>query len=119
VDDVSQVYQALDIFLFPSLAEPLGSSLLSAMAYGLPVVALAGGAVPEVIEEGRDGLLVPTPEPSGIAAAMLRLMHDPSLSARLGIAARKTIEERFSVDRMAQETSDLYQRVCLQRGQRG
>jgi glycosyltransferase involved in cell wall biosynthesis len=119
VDDVSQVYQALDVFLFPSLAEPLGSSLLSAMAYGLPVVAVAGGAVPEVIEDGRNGLLVHTPEPSSIAAAVLRLLHDPSLSARLGIAARKTIEERFSADRMAQETSDLYQRVCIQRGQPG
>ena len=119
VYDVSQVYQALDVFLFPSLAEPLGSSLLSAMAYGLPVVAVAGGAVPEVIEDERNGLLVPTPEPSGIAAAVLRLLHDASLSARLGIAARKTIEERFSADRMAQETIDLYQRVCLQRGQLG
>jgi glycosyltransferase involved in cell wall biosynthesis len=116
VDDISQVYQALDVFLFPSLAEPLGSSLLSAMAYGLPVVAIAGGAVPEVIEDGRNGLLVHTPEPRGIAAAVLRLLHDPSLSARLGIAARKTIEERFSADRMAQETIDLYQRVCSQRG---
>jgi glycosyltransferase involved in cell wall biosynthesis len=113
VDDVSQAYQALDIFVFPSLAEPLGSSLLSAMAFGLPVVAVAGGAVPEVIEDGRNGLLVRAPEPSGIAAAVLRLLHDPALAARLGSAARKTIQERFSADRMTQETVDLYQRICL------
>jgi glycosyltransferase involved in cell wall biosynthesis len=119
VDDVSQVYQALDVFLFPSFAEPLGSSLLSAMAYGLPVVAVAGGAVPEVIEDGRNGLLVPTPEPSGVAAAVLHLLHDSSLSARLGTAARQTIEERFSADGMVQQTIDLYRRLCLQRGQLG
>lgn len=114
VDDLSEVYQALDVFLFPSLAEPLGTSLLSAMAYGLPAVAVGRGAAPEVIEHGRNGLLVHLPEPGGAAAAVLRLLHDPTLSARLGTAARQTIEERFSADRMVENTIDLYRRVCVQ-----
>ena len=112
LDDVAPVYQALDIFVLPSLAEPLGSSLLSAMAYGLPVLAVAGGAVPEVLDEERNGLLVREPEPAGLATAVLRLLHDPALAARLGSAARQTVEQRFSVDRMVQETYDLYERLC-------
>ena len=111
VDDVSAVYRALDVFAFPSLAEPLGSSLLTAMAHGLPSVALAGGAVPEVIEDGRTGLLVEAPDPAAFAGAVLRLLDDASLAARLGAAARQTVEERFSVARMARDTVALYRRA--------
>jgi glycosyltransferase involved in cell wall biosynthesis len=115
VDDISQVYQAIDVFVLPSIAEPLGSSLLSAMAYGLPAVAVAGGAVPEIIQDGRNGSLVPTRDPSAIAAAVLRLLQDSPLCRRLGIAARQTIEERFSAEGMVEQTIDLYRRLCLQR----
>jgi glycosyltransferase involved in cell wall biosynthesis len=111
VDDVSAVYRALDVFVFPSLAEPLGSSLLSAMAYGLPCVALARGAVPEVIDNGKTGLLVEAPDPPAFADAILRLLDNASLRARLGTAARQTVEDRFSVACMAEETVALYHRA--------
>jgi L-malate glycosyltransferase len=111
VDDVGAVYQSLDIFLFPSLAEPLGSSLLSAMSYALPCVALARGAVPEVIANGKTGLLVDAPDPAAFADAVLRLLDDASLAARLGAAARQTVQDRFSVTRVAHETADLYRRI--------
>jgi glycosyltransferase involved in cell wall biosynthesis len=108
MSDVAAVYRTLDVFVFPSLAEPLGSSLLSAMAYGLPCVALARGAVPEVIENGETGLLVDAPDPAAFADAILRLLDDPSLAARLGTTARIAVQERFSVARMATETVELY-----------
>ena len=111
VEDVARVYQGLDVFIFPSLAEPLGSSLLSAMSHGLPVVAVAQGAVPEVVEDGKNGLLAPDADPNAIGAAILRLIDDPALSQSLGAAARRTIEQRFSVDRMVEETIELYCRL--------
>ena len=111
VEDVAAVYRSLDVFLFPSLAEPLGSALLTAMAYGLPVVARASGAVPEVIEEGRNGLAVGGEEPGAFADAILRLFDDAALAARLGAAARETIEQRFSADAMIQGTLQVYHRV--------
>jgi glycosyltransferase involved in cell wall biosynthesis len=111
VDNIAEVYRSLKIFVFPSLAEPLGSSLLSAMSYGLPCVALAAGAVPEVIVDGENGLLVQGPDPSAFAAAILRLLDDPSLAAQLGAAARRTVQERFSVERMVRDTLDLYRRA--------
>jgi glycosyltransferase involved in cell wall biosynthesis len=58
VEDIAQVYRALDVFVYPSLAEPLGTSLLAAMGWGLPVVAVASGGVPEYVEDGVSGLLV-------------------------------------------------------------
>src|SRR5258705_12620914 len=100
VEDVAQVYLALDIFVFPSLAEPLGTSLLAAMAWGLPVLAVATGGVPEYVEDGHNGLLVARPDPDCLSAGMLRLLNEESLRRRLGRAARQTIEERLSAKRM-------------------
>jgi glycosyltransferase involved in cell wall biosynthesis len=111
VEDVTAVYQALDAFLFPSSAEPLGSSLLAAMAHALPVVALARGAVPEMVEDGKSGLLLPEPDVSALAAAVTRLLDDAALRNQLGQAARRTIEERFTADRMIDRTLDLYRRA--------
>jgi len=110
VEDVAAVYRSLDVFLFPSLAEPLGSALLTAMAYGLPVVARPSGAVPEVIEDGGNGLFA-SEEPGAFAAAVLRLLDDAELAARLGAAARLTVEQQFSADAMIQGTLQVYHRV--------
>jgi glycosyltransferase involved in cell wall biosynthesis len=111
VADVVQVYRALDVFLFPSLAEPLGSSLLAAMSHSLPSVSVARGAVPEIIEDGHNGLLAPGPEPAEVASAIVRLLEDRLLRLRLGDAARRTIEQRFTADRMVEATLDLYRRL--------
>ena len=111
VTDVVQVYRALDVFVFPSLAEPLGSSLLAAMAHSLPSVAVARGAVREIIEDCRDGLLVPEPEADAISAAVVRLLSEPPLRLRLGRAARQTIEQRFTADQMVEATLDVYRRL--------
>ncbi len=111
VDDVARVYRALDVFLFPSLAEPLGSSLLAAMAYSLPCVAVAAGAVPEIIMHGSNGLLTAEPDPAQMASAATCLLDDPDLAARLGKAARHRIEERFTADQMVEATLDVYQRL--------
>src|SRR2546426_1552610 len=83
VEDIKQVYAALDVFVFPSLAEPLGTSLLAAMAWGLPVAAVASGGVPEYVQDDVTGLLVAQPEPNLFSALMLQMLSDESLRARL------------------------------------
>lgn len=110
VQNVSEAYAALDVFVFPSLAEPLGSSLLAAMAAGLPVIAVASGGVPEVVEEGA-GLLLPDPNPAGIAEAAVRLLSNPSMAASLGQTARKIIQQKFSADRMVESTLQAYEQA--------
>jgi glycosyltransferase involved in cell wall biosynthesis len=111
VSDIESVYAATDLFVFPSHEEPLGSALLSAMAHGLPVVALSRGGIPEVVEDGRNGVLVKEVDPGALAAATARLLSNPANARRLGEAARATISTRFSASHMVDATLDLYERL--------
>lgn len=109
VADIEAVYRALDIFVFSSVAEPLGSSLLAAMAHGLPAVAVVGGGVPEIIEDRRDGILVNAPDAAGIAAAVCKLLRNPQLANQLAASARETISCRFTTALLAQNTFREYE----------
>lgn len=111
VEDVEAVYRALDLFVFPSLAEPLGSSLLTAMAHGLPVLAVASGGVPEIIENGRSGILVDSPDAAKFAASACQMLNDHDTAARMAKAARETVERRFSAQLLAENTLQQYQTI--------
>ena len=102
VERIDGIYAALDAFVFPSLAEPSGTSLLAAMAAGLPVAAVAAGGVPEYVEHDVNGLLISAPEPQLIAAAALQLHSDPDLRQRLAARARSVITERYASSVMAE-----------------
>jgi glycosyltransferase involved in cell wall biosynthesis len=111
VADVESVYAATDLFIFPSHQEPLACAMLSAMAYGLPVVAFNRGGNPEAIEDGKNGVLVEDLDPSPLASAIARLVAHPDEAARLGQAARETVIARFSDDRMTEEMLLLYEQL--------
>jgi len=115
VEDVPQVYAALDGFIFPSHAEPLGTSLLAAMAWGLPVIAVASGGVPEYVEDGHNGLLTAKPDAEFLSGGMTRLLSDKSFRERLGQGARRTIEERFTAARMVENTIRVYEEVVKEK----
>jgi glycosyltransferase involved in cell wall biosynthesis len=116
VSDIDSVYAATDLFVFSSHEEPLGSALLAAMAHGLPVVAIARGGVPEVLEDGKNGLLVKDLDPVALAASIARLVSNPADATRLGAAARETVSFRFSADHLVDATLQLYERVIFSRG---
>lgn len=109
ISDTESIYRALDVFVFPSLAEPLGSSLLAAMAHGLPVVAIASGGVPEIVENGRNGMLADAPDASQLARAICELLTHPEMAARLGASARDTISKRFTASLLAENTLHEYE----------
>lgn len=100
------------IFVLPSHAEALPMSILEAMAAGCPIVATRVGAVPTVIEHGENGLLVAPEDVGGLAAALDRLLADPSLRARLALAARRACGERFSIDRTVDDLRRVYAEIC-------
>lgn len=83
-DDVLEILPALDVFALSSLHEGLSIALIEALATGLPVVATRVGGIPEVIADGRDGLLVPPASPDALHEAIERIVNDPDLRRRLG-----------------------------------
>jgi glycosyltransferase involved in cell wall biosynthesis len=111
--DILSVHKAFDIFVMSSVTEGLGTSLLDAMACGKPIVATTAGGMPEVVAGGETGLLVPPRDDEALAAAIVRLLTDPALRARMGAAAEQRVRELFSAERMVQETLELYKRVCM------
>ncbi len=109
-EDVPALLGLLDVFLLPSLSEGLPLSLLEAMGAGLPSVASAVGGVPEVIEDGKDGLLFPAGDGAGLCGHLLHLARSGEERDRLGRAARATFRERFTLGRMVREYEALYER---------
>jgi len=102
--DVDRLLPAFDVFCLSSHLEGLGTSLLDAMAFGRPVVATAAGGIPEAVEHGVTGLVVPVRDPVALATGLLDLLGDPARGRRLGEAGRRRFEERFTADRMVDET---------------
>jgi glycosyltransferase involved in cell wall biosynthesis len=98
------------ILVYQTDAEGLGSGALLGMSAGVPVIASRIGGLPEAIEDGVNGLLVGK-NPAEIAACVRRLEGDPEEAARLGSNARRTIEERFTVERMVDDTIAVYRRI--------
>ncbi len=97
-----------DGFVLPSLAEGLPMALLEAMAAGLPVVVSTVGAMPEVVTEGVEGLLVEPGNPTVLCAALDSLSADPVRARQMGDAARETCERRFGVEAAVEELTKLY-----------
>lgn len=114
-EDVPALMSAADIFVFPSLFEGLGVSLLEACASGLPCVASNVGPLPEVIEDGVTGVLVPSQDPRSLAEAISRLGSDKDLMRRYGEAARARVRRTFQIDRSIAQLEALYDRVLQMR----
>ena len=106
--DAKELMAMSDIFLIPSLDEGIPYSLLEAMYLEKPVVASAVGGIPEVISDRYNGLLVKARSPLEIAAAIQLLVEDASLAVRIGKNARKTVEDKFSSQVMADHTLAVY-----------
>ena len=87
---------------------PRLSQTLEAMASGLPVVSTPVSGIPELIETGRDGLLVPEKNPVQLAGALDRLLENPQLRDGLALAARNKIQERFTIDRSCEQLMALF-----------
>ena len=122
------VLAASDVFVCPSVYEPLGIVNLEAMAVGLPVVGSATGGIPDVIVDGETGLLVPieqvqdgtgTPiDPArfeaDLAERLITLVTDTEAARTMGQAARRRVEEHFAWEAIAQRTMDVYNWVLAQ-----
>jgi glycosyltransferase involved in cell wall biosynthesis len=113
--DVAALLTSADVSVMPSLNEALSNVLLESMAASAPTVATRVGGTPEALVDGATGLLVPPGDPRALAGAVAQLLQDRALAARLGRAARESIRDRFSVDRMVRATERLYMELLARK----
>jgi glycosyltransferase involved in cell wall biosynthesis len=106
--DAAPVMSLFDIFVLPSLWEGLPFVLVEAAALGRPIVATAVDGVPEMLEDGKTGLLVPPNDPAALAGAVIRLLRDRDEAGRIGETARRLVPPRFPLRRMIDQTQNLY-----------
>jgi glycosyltransferase involved in cell wall biosynthesis len=107
-DDVPAVTAALDVAVLPSYREAQGMVILEAMALSRPVVASNVGGIPEMIEDGVTGLLVPPHDPDALAAAIVRLLTNHPLADTLGRAGHDMVHDRFCVELMVSAIESIY-----------
>jgi glycosyltransferase involved in cell wall biosynthesis len=111
IEDLTAFFAALDLYVMPSRAEGLGSAALLAIAHGLPVVASRAGGLPEVIEEGVSGWLVPPGSPVGLVRGLMEAASDRLRLRQIGARAREAAA-RFASDIMVSQTESLYLRLA-------
>jgi glycosyltransferase involved in cell wall biosynthesis len=107
--DIPDLLALSDIFVLPTLDEALPTVLAEAMAAQKPIIASRVGGVPEMVEHGRNGLLVPPGDPVRLAEACLQILQNSDQARKMGQAGREIVEQRFNIRRQAQQLSELYQ----------
>jgi glycosyltransferase involved in cell wall biosynthesis len=107
--DAQSISAASHVFVLPTLErEGLPRGVIEAMCYGVPPVVTNVGGSPELVVNGESGIVVPPADAPAIAAAILQLLHDPALRARMGAAARERIRDHFRVETTIEQTHALY-----------
>lgn len=109
-------YKNASVFVLPSIihknqTEGLGVVLLEAMASGVPVIGSNIGGIPDIIKDGVNGLLVPPGDPDALAAAIINILDNSDLSERFRDAGLKTINEKFSWDKISDQFIEIYQKL--------
>lgn len=119
--ELKDYYSRASVFVLPSITvnnqtEGLGVVLLEAMASGVPVIGSNTGGIPDIIEDGVNGLLVQPGDPKALADAIIRILSDLALADRFREAGIKTVSERFSWDRIGDQFTMVYQEVLHESG---
>jgi type III pantothenate kinase len=111
-DQLPRIYASADLVVAPTYYENFPIRILEALASGVPVVASAVNGIPESVLPGKTGTLIPPGDPVRLADAIVELLRDDALRARMGIEGRRLITDRFSWARAGAETAELYRQVA-------
>lgn len=115
VNDTSALYSAIDVLVLPSTYEPFGRVLIEAMAAGKPVISTRVGGIPEVVEDGITGLLVPPEDPKALAKAIAELIDNPALARRFGEKGRERVEKYFNAKTNTRQLERIYNQIIERR----
>jgi glycosyltransferase involved in cell wall biosynthesis len=118
--DVPEILSLLDVAVLCSypVVETFPVSLLEAMAMEVPVVATRVSGIPEMVEEGKNGFLVPVGDDKALAEAVSRLLSDRGMARRMGALGRRKVEENFTIQKTVEKTQDLYLALLESKGKR-
>jgi len=106
--DIPQIMSCIDIFAFPSLCEGFGLVLLEAMAAKKPIVATNVSAIPEIVSDGKTGILVPPSNAEALADGILRLIKQRNLAKTMAEAGRERLEVYFGIEKMVKKIERIY-----------
>jgi glycosyltransferase involved in cell wall biosynthesis len=115
-DDVPDLIAAMDVAVVPSLREAFGLVNVEVMACGRPLVATRVGGIPEVVEDGTTGILVPPGDSGALAEAVLSLMADPGRRRAMGEAGRRRAAQFFDIRAHVRKMEDLYTEMVARNG---
>jgi len=116
--DVQNIIADMDLIVHASTTgEPFGQVIIEGMAAGKPIIATDGGGVPEIVEHGKTGILVPMGDAQIMAEAISKVLADPALAADMGARGRERVHDYFTIERKARKVEAVYQRM-LSRPQR-
>ena len=113
-EQVVEYMQACDALVHPSLAEGVANATLEAMSTGVPVISTDVDGQPEIIQDGRTGILVPPGDPRALADALLRVANRPAYARRLGAAARQRVLEHFDAEQHGRRLAAILERAARQ-----
>ncbi|MGQ9594799.1 MAG: glycosyltransferase [Anaerolineae bacterium] len=117
-EDLDRLYRACTVFVLPSVVdahgdtEGLGVVLIEALRYRKPVIGSDVGGIPDIVEDGLSGLLVPPGDPEALAQALQRVLDDPALAQRLGEEGFRYVAEKFAWEHIADQMAALYREVA-------
>lgn len=114
--EVFSLLKMADVFCLPSRSEGLSNALLEAMACGLPCVATDVGGNSQVVEQGKNGFLVPSEQPQLLAEQILVLLRDADLREHMGNRSRQIVQERYTVQHVVDRLAGLYEELLEKRG---
>ena len=107
--DIGRAIAELDLLVHAStIGEPFGQVIIEGMAAGKPVVATNGGGVPEIVEDGRTGILVPMADIEAMASAICRILSDPASAKAMGLRARQSVADHFTIEQTARRVEAVY-----------
>jgi len=111
-EDVNVLLNKTTVLVCCSHVEPFGRCLIEAMACGKPVVGTRVGGIPEVIDDGKTGLIVPPKSPDLLASAVLKLLHNPELCESMGMAGVRRVKTLFSDEHISRKMLNVYSSLC-------
>lgn len=110
-NDIERFYQSFNAYAITSQEEGLCSSILEAQCCGVPVIATKAGGIPEIIEDQKTGILIEKNDTAGLVNSLMQFIQNKEYAAKIGEAGKRRVMENFTIERIAEQTLSVYQKL--------